>query len=317
MAEELKAAGNALFASKDYAGAARKYSEAIKLNDKNIVLYCNRAACYLELKRYQDGLSDATNATEIDLKYSKAWYRKGACEDALGCYPESIESHQMAMDTCVPKSPQYVQCQTALNSVQAKIMNPSTMSIDVMRALARAHDIPLPYFSSNRDAIFRALTSHPLFGTEPKLRLLLIPLSEAEPLTQHELVRGPNIEWQIAALLGCSLTDSVVLHSEDQVAYANDRPAGVGVGRLHTSYEAYMDDNALSAQPLNRRASRLLHRPNTHGPILVMKTTFIKSTSSPFGRSEDILAWERVDEAELLSDRFRALRAECEYWRGR
>ncbi len=72
-----------------------------------------------------------------------------------------------------------------------------------------------------------------------------------------------------------------------------------------------MDDFALSRRPLNRRASTLLRRPDTHGPILVMKTTFIKAKDSGyFGRTEDILCWEKITEAELKGEAFRKLREE-------
>ncbi|KAJ7141384.1 hypothetical protein C8R44DRAFT_245671 [Mycena epipterygia] len=316
MAEELKAAGNTLFASHDYRGAAAKYSEAIAVDSHNAVLYSNRAACYHALAQYENGLSDAQKATEIDPTYSKGWYRRAACEDGLGNYPESIESYQTAITTASVPS-QKAQCKTALESVQAKIMNPNTMSIDVMKALARAHDIRLPV-SLNRDVVYRALSTHRLFGTEPKIRLLLIPQSQTAPLTKYELAREPGVDVtkKIAALLKCRLTDSVVLHSEDQIAYAKGNSTGVGIGRLHTSYEAWMDDNAVAGRPLNQRACRLLHRPNTHGPILVMKTTFIKSDDSVFGKSEDILCFERVDEEELLSDDFKKLRAEWVQFKG-
>lgn len=72
-----------------------------------------------------------------------------------------------------------------------------------------------------------------------------------------------------------------------------------------------MDDFALSRQPSNRRASTLLRRPNTHGPILVMKTTFIKAKDSGrLGRTEDILCWEKITEAELKGEAFKKLREE-------
>ena len=90
---------------------------------------------------------------------------------------------------------------------------------------------------------------------------------------------------------------------------AKGKKYGVGVGRLHTSYEAFMDAKA-SDRPLNRRASKLLCRPDTHGTILVMKTTFIKSHADAKGRSEDILGWEKVTEEELKSDEFKRKRAE-------
>jgi hypothetical protein len=79
---------------------------------------------------------------------------------------------------------------------------------------------------------------------------------------------------------------------------------------MHTSYEAFMDDLAVFRRPLNRRASALLHRPETHGPILVMKTTFIKSHPDAVGRSEDILCWDRLTEDDLRSPSFKALREE-------
>ena len=80
---------------------------------------------------------------------------------------------------------------------------------------------------------------------------------------------------------------------------------------MHTSYEAFMDDFAVSRRPLNRRASTLLRRPNTYGPILAMKTTFIKAKDSGnVGRTEDILCWEKITEAELKGEAFKKLREE-------
>lgn len=49
-AEALKAEGNALHAAREYAKAHAKYTEAISADDKNAVLYANRAACSLELR---------------------------------------------------------------------------------------------------------------------------------------------------------------------------------------------------------------------------------------------------------------------------
>ena len=71
-----------------------------------------------------------------------------------------------------------------------------------------------------------------------------------------------------------------------------------------------MDDFALSRRPLNRRASTLLRRPDTHGPILVMKTAFIKAKDTGRLENSDILCWERVTEAELKGEAFKKLREE-------
>ena len=56
-ADSLKAEGNALFGQGDLAGAYEKYTEALKHDDKNAILYSNRAACCLGLNRYACGLA--------------------------------------------------------------------------------------------------------------------------------------------------------------------------------------------------------------------------------------------------------------------
>lgn len=50
-AERLKVQGNELYGRKDYAAAHRKYTEAIKKHPKNPVLYANRAAALIALKK--------------------------------------------------------------------------------------------------------------------------------------------------------------------------------------------------------------------------------------------------------------------------
>jgi hypothetical protein len=77
--------------------------------------------------------------------------------------------------------------------------------------------------SPRNDAIYRPFSNpqppRSESNTSLKLPLLLIPQSQTEPLTHHEITLGLDTSSKIARLLGCSLTDSVVLHSEDQIAY--------------------------------------------------------------------------------------------------
>lgn len=58
-ATQLKDKGNELFKKQDYVGAIIKYTEAIALDDKNAVLYANRAACHHALNKYLDAVDDA------------------------------------------------------------------------------------------------------------------------------------------------------------------------------------------------------------------------------------------------------------------
>lgn len=48
----LKDEGNALFSKKNYGAAYKKYTEAIEEDGSNAILYANRAACSLNLKRF-------------------------------------------------------------------------------------------------------------------------------------------------------------------------------------------------------------------------------------------------------------------------
>ncbi|KAJ3815600.1 hypothetical protein F5876DRAFT_30294 [Lentinula aff. lateritia] len=87
--KRLKEEGNKLFAQKQYAAAAEKYTEALQLGGDNAVLYSNRAACRLKMKTY---------ATEIDPGSSKAYARLATAQDALRQPYRSIPSWKKALD---------------------------------------------------------------------------------------------------------------------------------------------------------------------------------------------------------------------------
>ncbi|KZT06256.1 TPR-like protein [Laetiporus sulphureus 93-53] len=94
---DLKAEGNALYIKQDYAAAYKKYSDAIAIDDKNAVLYANRAACSVGLKRLSDAVADAQKATDIDPSYAKAWARLATAQDALGHFEDSVKSWKKAL----------------------------------------------------------------------------------------------------------------------------------------------------------------------------------------------------------------------------
>lgn len=78
----LKDEGNKLYADGDYEGAAAKYGEGLKLlkaatGSGDTVLYCNRAAAFIALKRYVPACRDAMLGAEEDPTNWKAFYRQG------------------------------------------------------------------------------------------------------------------------------------------------------------------------------------------------------------------------------------------------
>ncbi|TDL17201.1 hypothetical protein BD410DRAFT_843826 [Rickenella mellea] len=113
----LRQAGNVLFASRKYMQAYEKYSAAIELDQSNAILFTNRAACGLEMKRCNlfamtnrrfiifsrvlDAMSDAQKAVKLDPKYAKGWSRLAQCQQETGNWTVAVRSWKKALE-CVP-----------------------------------------------------------------------------------------------------------------------------------------------------------------------------------------------------------------------
>lgn len=93
-ASAAKSQGNELYKEKEFAAAAEAYTRGIELTPKDhptiAILYANRAACYANLKRNEDVISDCTNALAIDPRYIKALLRRAVAY-------ENLENHQEAL----------------------------------------------------------------------------------------------------------------------------------------------------------------------------------------------------------------------------
>ena len=63
--------------SGDYATAIRLYTEALKLDPNNHILYGNRSAVYCQMGKFKKALQDAIKARELNPNWSKAYYRQG------------------------------------------------------------------------------------------------------------------------------------------------------------------------------------------------------------------------------------------------
>ena len=129
----------------------------------------------------------------------------------------------------------------ALANVMSKLLNPYTMSVippsllllftsdtTRLKQVIRnphsrrsrtqhpLHNIKTP---TEIEAIRKALFRHPKWGHESRLRFLVIPESEKHPIRQVEVEKDEKLQGEICKLVGCLSTQSLVLHSEDLVAY--------------------------------------------------------------------------------------------------
>ena len=53
------------------------YELAIGLNPNNAIYYANKAAAFINLKRYNEAIDDCDMSIAIDSSYGKAHYRRG------------------------------------------------------------------------------------------------------------------------------------------------------------------------------------------------------------------------------------------------
>jgi len=81
--EEIKAQANKKFQESHLKEAIDLYTEAIELNQRNHVLYANRAFCHVKLENYGSAIIDATEAITLDPTYIKGYYRRGTAYLAL------------------------------------------------------------------------------------------------------------------------------------------------------------------------------------------------------------------------------------------
>lgn len=96
-AEAKKDAGNDAFRSGDHEKAVQLYSEAIELDNLNHVLYANRAAAYLALKKWEDARTDAKKCIALDATFVKAYLRLAMAEKELKNPEEALRVIKEAM----------------------------------------------------------------------------------------------------------------------------------------------------------------------------------------------------------------------------
>ncbi|MQL85986.1 hypothetical protein Taro_018521 [Colocasia esculenta] len=103
-AEEIKFRANEAFKAHRFSQAIELYSQAIELNGLNAVYWANRAFAHTKLEEYGSAVQDATKAIEIDPKYSKGYYRRGAAYLAMGKFKEALKDFQQLKRIC-PNDP--------------------------------------------------------------------------------------------------------------------------------------------------------------------------------------------------------------------
>lgn len=95
---QLKEKGNAALTAGRNEEAIQAYSDAIKLDEKNHVLYSNRSAAYLKAGKLDESLKDAEKTVELNSNWPKGYSRMGAALYALQRYDEAFTAYNKGLE---------------------------------------------------------------------------------------------------------------------------------------------------------------------------------------------------------------------------
>lgn len=96
-AERLKNHGNQYMKEEKFNEALEYYSKAIKIDSRNAIYYCNRAAAYSKLGKHAAAIEDCRKAIAIDPNYSKAYGRMGLAHSSLNQTQEAKDCFEKAV----------------------------------------------------------------------------------------------------------------------------------------------------------------------------------------------------------------------------
>lgn len=97
MSTSLKDQGNEEFKKENYLKAAALYAQAVKEDPQNAVLYSNKSAALLKLKKVTKALEDAETCIKLKPDWDKGYFRKGAVLEEMGKLAEALKEYEHSL----------------------------------------------------------------------------------------------------------------------------------------------------------------------------------------------------------------------------
>ncbi|GBM51772.1 Stress-induced-phosphoprotein 1 [Araneus ventricosus] len=188
----LKDQGNAALNAGKFDEAIRFYSEAVKVDPTNHVLYSNRSAAYCKAAKYEDALKDAEKTIELKPDFVKGYSRKGAALAYLKKYPEALTAYNEGLK----QDPNNDQLKEGIREVKAQASE-----------MANNAGFPNPFKGPE---VLEKLRNDPRtrdFFSDPSYIKLLTDL-QSNPTLMVEKLKDPRVMTTLSVLLNIDLSNA-------------------------------------------------------------------------------------------------------------
>lgn len=195
---DLKAKGNAAFASKDYQSAIQHYNEAIAAaaspEDAVHVLYSNRSACYAGLKDWAHALEDAESCIKTNPFFPKGYGRKGAALHGARKLEDAVDAYQAGLKI----APEDVGLKKGLTDVKRAVENEAANGPGMEAGFGQMFSDPQLFAKLGANPKTAPLLSDPAFMA--KLKKI-----QADPKEAGMAFQDPRMIQVMGVLMGIDL----------------------------------------------------------------------------------------------------------------